>query len=304
MVANEVLLERTGLRVGDRVVVTFWGEDELGLFGPDGTVLHGPQVEVEIVGVGRGLTDLTAVEEDFAKAEASGLHFSEALAARTDDAAGFSGVLVEAVDDDAAAATAAIEEAFGDRPMNSAPALGADETDPIREAIRYEAQAVIALGLIMALVVATFIGQAVVRQSRREWSDGPILRAIGVTGREGGAAALLRGAAIGVPAAVVAVVTAVALSPFGPGRCRARRRGRPRGGGRRHGAARRRARGDRRRDRRGVDPARSGVARSCRPPRWRSARGRGGHRRCRPWPPRASSSPGGARGRRSRWAPR
>ena len=82
MVANEVLLERTGLRVGDRVVMTFWGDEELGLFGADGTVLHGPQVEVEIVGVGRGLTDLTAVEEDFAKAEASGLHFSQALAER------------------------------------------------------------------------------------------------------------------------------------------------------------------------------------------------------------------------------
>ena len=203
VVANEVLLERTGLRVGDRVVVTFWGEDELGLFGPDGTVLHGPQVEVEIVGVGRGLTDLTAVEEDFAKAEASGAALQRGTRRANRGCRGLQrrarrGGRRRRRGRDRRHRGGVRGTGRSTRRPRWAPTRPTPSARPSGTRRRR----VIALGLIMALVVATFIGQAVVRQSRREWSDGPILRAIGVTGREGGAAALLRGAAIGVPAAV------------------------------------------------------------------------------------------------------
>jgi len=60
------------------------------------------------------------------------------------------------------------------------------------------------------------VGQAVARQSRREWVDLPTLRALGMSSRDMRSAALLRGAVIGVAAAVAAAVVAVALSPLGP----------------------------------------------------------------------------------------
>ena len=252
------------------------------------------------MGVGRGLTDLAAVEDDFAKAEASGLHFSRGLAAAN---GGCGGVQRRARRSGRRRRRGRDRRhrggVRGPTVQHRHPRWATDEIDPIREAIRYEAQAVIALGLIVALVVATFVGQAIVRQSRREWSDGPILRAIGVTARE----AERRPSCAAPPSACPPPSSPWAprsRCPRRPGRGRARRRGRPRGGVRRHGAARRRAGGDRRRDRRGADPARSASRAPTARARWRSAHGRGGRRRCPPWPRQASSSRGGAPGRRSR----
>ena len=108
------------------------------------------------------------------------------------------------------------QEAFPGRDFNLLPSLGDDEIEPTRDAIRYEAQAVTTLGLVVAIVIAAFVAQALARQSRREWSDGPALRAIGVTRRLAVSAALVRSLAISIPAMVVAAITAVAVSPLGP----------------------------------------------------------------------------------------
>lgn len=213
---NEVLAERAGLGVGDEVILTFWAAEELGQFGVDGATFHGPSVDVTVVGIGRAIPDLNAAQGEVPANEAAVVYGAPGLGAATAAAGGFSAVLVEATDDDSEAATAAIEAAFPSGNFNLASALEVDEIEPTRDAIRYEAHAAVALGAIVAVLAATFVAQAVARQSRREWSDGPTLRALGVVTRQAVAAAGLRGAAIGAPAAIVAVGVAIALSPLGP----------------------------------------------------------------------------------------
>jgi putative ABC transport system permease protein len=216
VVLNEVMADRSGLEVGDEVVVTFWAPEETGSLEGDASTFHGPTVEAEVVGITRSLTDLAASHVGSGANDASAVGIPLEMARATTEAGGLTGVLVEATDDDAEAARVAIEAALPGRLINIGPALGADEVEPTRDAIRYEAHATTILGLVLAALAVTFVAQAVARQSRREWEDGPILRAVGMSTRDAAASALLRGLAIGLPAAVAAVVIAVALSPVGP----------------------------------------------------------------------------------------
>lgn len=215
---NEALADTTGLTVGDRVVLTFWGADELGVVEEIDPELHGPTIEAEVVGLGRALTDLAADEAGFGtgSGDAAVVYAGPGLAAATRGPPEFTGVLVQARGGDAQAAAAAVEEAFALQIVNTQPALGVDETEPTRDAIRYEAQATTVLGLVVALLAIAFVGQAIARQSRREWSDGPTLRAVGVTTKQATAAAVLRSLIISLPAAALSVGLAVVLSPRGP----------------------------------------------------------------------------------------
>ena len=214
---NEELAKRSGIAVGDRAVLTFWAPDELGTFvDEDPPPLHGPSVEVAVVGVGRGLTDLAAAQAGFGSGDAAVLFSGPGLGAATAGAGGFTGVLVDATDDDGAAARAAIEEAFPTQTFNVGPALAIDEIEPTRDAIRYEAQATTTLGVVVAVLAVAFVGQAIARQSRREWADGAVLRAVGVTTGQATASAALRSLSISLPAAVIGVVAATLLSPRGP----------------------------------------------------------------------------------------
>jgi ABC-type lipoprotein release transport system permease subunit len=129
---------------------------------------------------------------------------------------GFPGVFVHAHEGDVDAARAAIQRALPDSAFDASPALGPDEVEPIRSAIRYEGRGTLVLALLLALAAAVFAAQAVARQSRREWVDQPTLQALGITSGQSGTAAALRGAVIGLLAAVVAGATAVAASPLGP----------------------------------------------------------------------------------------
>lgn len=216
VVVNEFFVERTGLGLGDDVEATFWSQEELGAAVVPGGRLSGPRVHVRIVGVVRGVQDVAA------RSGAAGFEGDEvsmlggpAVVAATPDAGGFNAIFVWA-DGDPDVAAAEIEAAFADRTFNLAPAFGPEDTDPIREAIDYESAGALAFGGLAALSAVAFGGQAIARQSRREWSDLPVLRALGTTTHQSAGAALLRGAATGLAAAVVAVAAAIALSPLGP----------------------------------------------------------------------------------------
>lgn len=215
---NEVLAERSGIGVGDRAVLTFWGPEDIGNFvEEDPPPFSGPQVEVEVVGLGRALTDLAAAQVGLgAGGDAAVLYAGPGLGDATADAGAFTGVLVDTVAGSRDAATSAIEAAFPNQPFNIADAVAINEIEPTRDAIRYEGQAATALGLVIAVLAVAFVGQAIARQSRREWADGPVLRSVGVTTAQAAAAAALRGISVGIPAALLAVGVAVLLSPRGP----------------------------------------------------------------------------------------
>ena len=224
------------------------------------------------MGVGRGLTDLVAAEEEFAKAEASALQLQRGLG-RADGRR-------DRVQRHARRSRRR-RRGRGDRrhrggvprPTHQhAPALGADETDPIQEAIRYEAQAVIILGLIMAVVVADLHrpGRRPTEPSRVERRADPAgHRDHGSRGRGGGRRP--RALPSGCPPPPFAAITAVrALAPR-TDRRRARRGGRPRRGRGCHRADPGRPRGARRHRRGRVGPARPPPRRFSRRRRRRSA---------------------------------
>lgn len=217
VVVNEKFHELTGIGVGEEVTLTFWAPDELGLPGSEGTSFHGPSVTVAVVGISRGILDLAAaagtpsLQGDDVRVLA-GPGFAKATA----DAAGFGGLFVRGTTRDEGPLLDALNRAFPGRLFNATPAVGDDQQEPIREAIRYEAQGVLALGILGGLAAAVFLAQAIARQSRREWSDQALLRAIGFTSGQVRLAAALRGLVIGGAAAGIAGLTAIALSPLGP----------------------------------------------------------------------------------------
>ena len=133
----------------------------------------------------------------------------------TDDGR-FGGVLVAARDGDVDAAQAAVERALAGRMFNVSTQFDKDETDPIADAVRYEARGTLAFAMVAGLAATVFVGQAVARQARREWADHATLRALGMANREAGAAAALRGALVGGLATVIAVGASIALSGLGP----------------------------------------------------------------------------------------
>ena len=214
---NERFAELTGATVGDELDLTFWGPDELGAVAAEGEIFNGPRLTVRIVGIERSVLDLLAVVGTSASAiDEMRVSAGPGLAASIRDVPRFSAVAVVATDGDRAAAEAAVEQAFAGRFYLLTPYLAADEQEPIAEAIRYEAGGTMLFGAITALAAVVFAGQAVSRQSRREWADGPTLRALGMSDRDATASALVRGTVTGVIAVVVAVGSAVALSALGP----------------------------------------------------------------------------------------
>lgn len=91
-----------------------------------------------------------------------------------------------------------------------------DEVDTLDEAIGYEARAAQAFAALTALAALVFVGQAIVRQARREAVDLPVISALGGGRRMAIASSLLRCAVTATLAALVATAAAYLVSPIGP----------------------------------------------------------------------------------------
>ena len=214
---NERLAEVADVGIGDELDLVFWSADEMGAAAADGEQFSGPRVRAKVVGIERNVRDLIArVGTASSAIDETRLSAGSAMFAAISDAGRFGAVSITSADGDVTAARAAIDNAFAGRLYDIGLGLDDNDTDPIAEAIRYEAGGITLFGAITALAAAVFAGQAVSRQSRREWADAPTLRALGMSGRDAAGAALLRGAITGAIAAVVAIGTAVALSTVGP----------------------------------------------------------------------------------------
>lgn len=214
VVINELLAERSGLGPGDEVVLTFAAPEELGNSGGDAR-FTGPSSRATVVGVGRGLEDLRASSGTGAQIHEQTVLAGPAIAAATPEALGFEGVLVNSHVPEAELLDA-LTARFGDQPFNATPAVGEEQRAAVREAISYEGRGVIVVGVLLALAAAVIAGQTIARQTRREFADVSLLRAIGFTRAQLWLAAAARGASIGLPAAVLGVLVAIALSPLGP----------------------------------------------------------------------------------------
>jgi hypothetical protein len=85
-----------------------------------------------------------------------------------------------------------------------------------QRSIGVQADALRVLAVVAAIAGFLVVGQLLVRQSRLDGADGPVLRAMGMSPRQLVGAAALRAATIAVVATAVAIGTAVALSPLFP----------------------------------------------------------------------------------------
>ncbi len=214
--ANEAIINTVvrdlGLRVGDRLTARWPAIDEAGL----ASAFSGPELTLEIVGIVRTPSDLSATVK--------GSNASAVLAVgpgvwrSIEDRAwmGYTSIAVQARDGDSPAARAAILAAFPDRGFDIASVFAPDDTEPVREAFGYDAKAAYAFAVLVGVAGIIFVGQAVTRQVRREWADLPAFRAIGLSRRQAGTAAAVRGLVIAVPAGALAAAVTWALSPTTP----------------------------------------------------------------------------------------
>ena len=206
---NAAAAETYGLDVGDRIALRWLTLDDLQGEG-DAT---GPQLEVEVVGIVRVFQDLAS---GAGQGTDEALFTGPGIWAATQDGAwvGFAAIQVQAPD--AEAARTAVQQAFPGRPFNNGLSIGSDDIEPVDDAYGYEARAAMAFAVLTGLAALIFVGQAIARQVRREWQDLPTLRALGLSRRQASLTAAGRGGIVGLVAAVLAAVVAVALSPFTP----------------------------------------------------------------------------------------
>jgi hypothetical protein len=182
---NEGFVRQHGLGVGDRFEIApiTWAEysSDEGLGGePAGT-----PTPVEIVGVLRSPTDLTAAVEgnDALSVNESMLFLSPewARAVRPADFARYqNGVIVDARPGaDVAAILRAAEP--GGLGYLSTENMIEGEMAALSDAVAYESRATWIAAALSAIAVVVFVGQMLARQARREVDDMPALRAIGAS---------------------------------------------------------------------------------------------------------------------------
>ena len=210
-IINEHFRDRYGVDVGDRVQLQFLTDADLGTSGADPATPR-PTVEVEVVGLVRTEDDLNAGVSYEAREMIQTPPGVERRAAGA--ATLYSAIMIRTTDD--VAARASIDDAFRGRTFNNSFNVAADDFVPIDDAYHYESRAAVAFAVVTALAGLVFVGQALSRQVRKEWSDLPALRALGMSSRQVAASCAARAAPIALGAAAVAVLVAAALSPFLP----------------------------------------------------------------------------------------
>jgi ABC-type lipoprotein release transport system permease subunit len=215
VMVNEAFVRTYGVGLSDQLLLRAFTPGEDDRTAP--ADLRGPELALRIVGVVRTFEDLSALNRGGEASVAATVFTRPGVDQRMTDAAPFfAAVLVQARDGDAGNAHAAVERAFPGRVLNNQYEVSADDVVPLRDAYGYEADAARAVALLLSIGSIVFVGQALARQSRREWADLAGLRAIGLSARQAGLAAGARGLVIGAGAAVVAAIVATALSAFTP----------------------------------------------------------------------------------------
>ncbi len=218
VVVNEAEQHLLRLQLGDRLVVTPWRFDEFAAAGEGKAQPGGMQTTVTVVGVVRHPSDLAArLGGGSIYSESAGLETGPAWWAQIDgDAARYGvGVGVQLVP---GASVADVQDAFTARWPNRVMGFetGTFSGRTATEAIALEARSFQLIALFVAFASLVFVGQAVARQTRREWSDSQLLSAIGMTRGTMVWSQTLRSMVIAFGATATALVVAIGVSPLGP----------------------------------------------------------------------------------------
>jgi FtsX-like permease family len=221
---NEEAADRFGVGVGDRLIVTPYRMDEFELAGEGESPPGGMATTVTVVGITRRPSDLIGrlaghtIYEDNSAVQLGPAWWQEVGG---DVAAYGVGVAVHpAPGVQADDISALVFGRWPDRPfqIDVGPLFGVGGASQatVRDAIRLQAIGMYVIAAVAGLAALVFVGQAVARQSRTEWSDVTILDALGMTRADMARAEALRALALAAVAVLVAGITAIALSPLGP----------------------------------------------------------------------------------------
>lgn len=219
---NEAFRDATGLDVGDKVLLTPYRLDEFDHAGDGVQPPTGKAMTMTIVGVVRRHGDLDArIAESGLYGQTGDLRVGPAWwEAIGGDVARYG--LGVAVRSDGGVTTdelvAAFHRQWPGRLVDTSEdgVVVAQGVADASEPISLQARALEIVTVALALAAVALVGPAVVRQVRREWRDVATLSALGAGRRLLYEAAVARAVVIAVPAALIAGIVAVAMSPLGP----------------------------------------------------------------------------------------
>jgi hypothetical protein len=227
---DEELAARRHLRVGSIWRAGVYTPSQLQDEGEVPSALpKGPSVDPRIVGIVRRPIDLVSSvhRRDNLYGEGGDLYLTPAYGRRYGRASlasfGFIAVAMHRGQADLSRLDVDARHRFGGGTWVEPVALGGMTTDPaganlpgLRRAIGLESGALLVFAGLAAVTGLLLVGQTLGRQIFLESVEYPTLRALGMTSAQLVGVALVRAAVIGGGGAVVAVGTAVALSPLTP----------------------------------------------------------------------------------------
>lgn len=227
VVVSELLAARRDVGPGDQLRMFAYGVDQLATledFGAGPPTPTGPEVRLEVVGIGRLPMDLAADlgDQDAVFLGAENVFLTPAFAARYDGTIANFGVGMDVRLHDGPAAVDELRriverESVGDLPVYAE--AGSQQTETAAKVDRAVGLQALALFIFAALATVTggfIVVQALGRQMRSEAITRGIASALGMTRRGLAGAAAVRGALIGVTAGAIGCGVAVALSPLLP----------------------------------------------------------------------------------------
>jgi putative ABC transport system permease protein len=211
---GEWAARRVGAELGDTVGFQPFPADDEQCASGMGCANAGPPLTLELVGIIRTPMDLASTRPDEGATFLSA-GFWDAYDAEQFHSYGTAIMLWLSPGTTADDAAAAIASQWSDRGLQLDPA-GFDQVRALPLAISYQVGAAELFAVVSALAAAIVVGQVVVRQTRRERADDPVLVMLGATTRDLRRAAVLRALPTAVIAAAVATVASIAASPVGP----------------------------------------------------------------------------------------
>jgi hypothetical protein len=218
---TERVADLGNLRVGDRIQLGSWTTATLDAAVNDGLAPTLGPIDARVVGIGRFQSDLAPGELDLSGNYLGGeIHTTGATARRIREFTNYGIAPAVRLHDGLAGINslrATLRDRWSDRFFSiesSASTLGGNRAS--EQEIDTERRALFAFAAIAAAAIAGLVGLTIVRQLRREQIDVGALRELGMRRRDVLAGSSLRMLWIAGPAAVLAVILAIAMSPLAP----------------------------------------------------------------------------------------
>ncbi len=221
LVIGERAAHVLGVTVGDVISLGSWHQDSIDSASSTGAAPQTTPFDSTVVGIIRADVDLqSSGGDDLTGATFPAAFYADSgwVAAHGDNFAGYGSAAAIRLAAGVDATTFADSLQRNPQGWQVAPPgpFGFNDVSVLERSVQAERQAVLIFALIGITAGMTMVGLTLARQLRRELDDASALTALGFTRSRLILAGVLRSLVIGVLATVVAAVTIVVLSPYGP----------------------------------------------------------------------------------------